>query len=1665
VQAADSRSPPSHATNSTVTALGMGSGQITNTLSRGRPLPASMSSETAKAQSRHTFHARRPPMMRAMDCTNSTSARRIYHPDTPSRRSSERAACPGGAMVCKVRYLSSAGIMPREVKGIEALSNAFPSNWLLYVSLNCFPRNQSPMEIDAVVVTENQILLLEIKDWNGQLTSSRDKWFIGRASRGRSAVLASEEKARKLRSVIRAESPLAGAFHVDARVVFTGTANGANLPVHEAERTLTLAQACAIGDPSKRHLYLPKGRVQLTKACLLEGEFDRVFNNNKLFQRLESDWAGYTVTEKDVFVHPREVWSDHLAQRNDERRLKAMVRTWSFEHLPVGLNHADTRKLVAMRETNAFAYLQDVGSELIERKRVLQEAVPADGEVSTDHFEVRHLGPGWQPLDRYLVQQRDALSVQDRVTIVTSLLSIVAELHRAGVAHRDLGARAIWVGGHSDLALTGFMSCHLPDKTTVMDWLDDLRGYAGFLPEDGSGKASTGKQRDVYSCAYLAAQVLTDAPPSGEDVNAVIARLPAELSSLSDWLRQGLAIEPTARFADVGELTNAFAALVESQTPDGFEAALLDRFETNDVPYVRWPPTSALTSVLQKQTYVHSVGATPLVVKVWMSLTRGRSLASDCALLKLLQSVDLLMEAPLKGMPRYAARGISPVGLFVVYERDEGSPLAELKGLPANAGLALAEELLRTTTALHDLGCEHGDISPSNVLVNVEQRSLCLIDAFDIAPSGDGTMRTPSMCPPGWELLNQHAIDRYAALKIACMLLELDQGEKAKGLLPKLLKELSKPVVESLQLAIATLATSVSELSTAPVLEFRLRTELQTFNFAQSDKVYVRRIGEGDGVVGFSLTTPAAQLFLTGTGIKLDRYWFRQTFFTTLAHESRSGHGDLLLQLTIEQGQPRGFEELYAYLCGHERFANQKPEIAQASPPAQFEVTWHWRKLVELEEDARVEIFLSDVLARRDQAMIFEYENLGRDFDFDDEDQIDVFAGTRRIGYVELSASSLPNAIAIVCDRGNVSVGDRVRLAERREQTSMERRGRAVRRILDSRSVIFNLVDYFDPHRDVAPKPFDLAISNTHLDSYGLNAGQQQAFRHLLSSGPVGLLQGPPGTGKTRFIASFVHWLISQGGCQRILIASQSHEAVNNAIESLLKLHKDRGTRPSLLRIGSKGITDRIRPFHSLELRERYRVKFEAAAKFRFSQLTSALGVDRAYASDLFDLDKQVGTLYRRWEGVQRALDDADQELAADKERNRVQRGRVEDAFKAAFAAAAGREPNLATGLAEYEGLVTALLQKHPSVSPADANAARNALKLTNDWLSSLGSPGRNFEEFLAKTRSVVSATCVGVGQTRIKIESQVFDWVIVDEAARCTPGELAVPIQMAKRVLLVGDHLQLLPMLSEQMLKDLAEVEPDVESKELVRSDFERAFTSRYGQAVGVQLTEQYRMDAAICELVSHCFYEPHGIRLTTSPARCPALSPADIEVPWLNKPLAWVDVTNESKHAETKLDDETTRFNVPEVDAVMAILERLALDKKLVDALGRLDDETPIGVICMYAGQKRQIELAWSRRPFDVKFKRLVRVDTVDSYQGKENEIVILSLVRSNPWGSSGHAGSPNRCNVAVSRAKERLIVVGDAEMWAQRAMEGSPMRRVIEFMKGDRVHSTFLSAREVA
>ena len=118
-------------------------------------------------------------------------------------------------------------------------------------------------------------------------------------------------------------------------------------------------------------------------------------------------------------------------------------------------------------------------------------------------------------------------------------------------------------------------------------------------------------------------------------------------------------------------------------------------------------------------------------------------------------------------------------------------------------------------------------------------------------------------------------------------------------------------------------------------------------------------------------------------------------------------------------------------------------------------------------------------------------------------------------------------------------------------------------------------------------------------------------------------------------------------------------------------------------------------------------------------------------------------------------------------------------------------------------------------------------------------------------------------------------------------------------------------------------------------------------------------------------------------------------------------------------------TALDRSEADTIIALLRLVSRDTVFVARLraSLRDGEKGIGVICLYGAQKRLVQDKITATPWPDGFEDLVKVDTVDGYQGKENPIVIVSITRNNPKGQIGHVESFQRMNVALSRAMERL------------------------------------------
>ncbi|MBF2754502.1 MAG: AAA family ATPase [Gammaproteobacteria bacterium AqS3] len=327
-----------------------------------------------------------------------------------------------------------------------------------------------------------------------------------------------------------------------------------------------------------------------------------------------------------------------------------------------------------------------------------------------------------------------------------------------------------------------------------------------------------------------------------------------------------------------------------------------------------------------------------------------------------------------------------------------------------------------------------------------------------------------------------------------------------------------------------------------------------------------------------------------------------------------------------------------------------------------------------------------------------------------------------------------------------------------------------------------------------------------------------------------------------------------------------------------------------------------------------------------------------------------------------------------------------------------------------------------------------------------LDSEEESFKRNFLHSRNVIGATCVHIahGQYR-ELYEQGFDFVIMDEASTATPAEALIPILRAKQQLvLVGDHKQLPPFVtSDKKVWDIErENSPEVleysDNKlrnkygkslfEILIKGFEESekehFRSEEGQLYQM-LNIQRRMPSQIGDLISKYFYE--------GKLASPKHQRNDQPLPFKKHPasILFIDISKSSDPKDN--DDPKNRQNECSAEVIVETLK--TLNRRLVVKNNK--DKKDVAVIAGYRGQVELLENRVDELKLSKKFKGDIQVNTIDSFQGRENDIVIFDMVRSSPYKCSiGFLDDRRRLNVALSRAKELLIIVGDFDFLSNRA-----------------------------
>lgn len=563
-----------------------------------------------------------------------------------------------------------------------------------------------------------------------------------------------------------------------------------------------------------------------------------------------------------------------------------------------------------------------------------------------------------------------------------------------------------------------------------------------------------------------------------------------------------------------------------------------------------------------------------------------------------------------------------------------------------------------------------------------------------------------------------------------------------------------------------------------------------------------------------------------------------------------------------------------------------------------------------------------------------------------------------------------------------------------------------------------------------------------------LDSDKKRAVSMALGASQLFLLQGPPGTGKTTFITELITQELRRNDRARILLTSQGNVALDHALERL----KARYPELRMLRIASRDesrVSDSVRDLLMVPRLEQWSEDVKRRSEDYLREWVGGKGLKlddvltACWLAELVEVRQQLVGVSESIERLEAQVErsaalgvDAsevltDAQLLETREMLKSLRQRRRHTRADLESLATRIAKSLAVPDVEIQHLSVDDIQTlTDGLLPADDKSRELLQKpviVHGRWLERVGR-GMDFENALLKDAQVVAGTCLGIAGTRAA-RDVTFDLCILDEASRATPTESLVPLVRSRRWVLVGDQAQLPPFQEEALTrKDV------IEQFELDRQELKRTLFDRLSDGVSsenkMMLRTQYRMTPAIGNLISEIFYE--GQLESVAP------EPVDLR-PAFPESVMWFDTSRTRSFRERTAPGGFSVVNVAERTQICRLLERLNWTAERRD-----HGELRVLVLASYLAQVQALEAQISRLRLPL---LTVEALSVDAAQGREAEIVLFSAVRSNPQSRVGFMDESSRINVALSRARVGLGIVGDASFWRR---QQSALGRVIKYIE---------------
>ena len=1554
----------------------------------------------------------------------------------------------------KIHYLNRDGVPRAEAQIHGEIERhfskyQFSKNWVGYASFSLL-ENGGATDYDLLLFTHQHIISIELKNWHGRkLESSGGLWFLDRANRGGSPVVRTQNNVKKLAGYLRRRLGNIVPY-IGACVVLHGSIDEVHLSEDERPYVWTKEKLFKLVDPEfyRKHFY--NGRPTLAREY---SKYHALFGKTDLVGK-SYVVAGYRRDEISFFEHPKGLYKEFFGAK--EKNFRALIRSWDFSRFDE-FQLIENRISVALREENLYNYLEQNNPTL---QSMIFRPVKGEqeGNIGLDFDEAFALRNDADPLRRFIHRRLSSRPLIERLHVADNILAKVQLFHESSISHNDLDIKNIWVDNSTNVFFSGFIQSYYPEvKGKNFSDISLIDYRSGCVDEEGPQFDQT---KDVYALGLMLRALFADLFDSanegvktdvGQSILKIVEKIESERYESVIALRQDLGkilhSEETQPLLSVDD----FAKYLEMPSVRGYDKQEIIEERAD----------------LLKYRSKNDAGDDLVIYEWYLPSKVGRLTDTEkMILLSFIRQLEAL-KSDSNGLCEIVEYG---------FDKPQRAFIVVLKDLSANHASLCSEEK---------------DWRSEGVFKAMAQM-VTIADKVSSSCGGCGRIASDRFFTDGKDVFYQFELQLSFDSDVHDSVDVSDDVRKLCGVIEEFL---GKPNVRSClrREDVSKISSSIKDIRKAPstpnfeplinlfdqFLEFK--APKNEFHPIEIEDLYFRvwsRITDWSGVREFrpfkegyyrfkvvpdKNYSEALHFYITGRDGQIQASFFRSGFAKPTVYFTEEYTGSPLdwvnisCQIHLQDEQwPDLMGATLETLMNHpvlgqyieEGFARAKEGGKKVSGDSLKRVLSSvvnrpvgviWKALI----DAEIEVIPKYTIRAVNPLTkdTFEIE-LDSEFDFSDkasEDNLSVEVeegAFYKNGGIVPNDSKLKGNILEVCpdDQWMPEEEDVIRIRSKFEKSSLDLRLRAMKEFMSGRFKIKDFDDYFEAKGQKQAEHDEVVVDEDLLKSFDFNLDQENAFKKILQTKPISLLQGPPGTGKTRFIASFMLYLLKKQPDVKILLTSQSNEAVNNAIEKLESLCLGRGVDLSLVRIGRKEkVSDSVMWYQADCMTERFRQTFLKNSENRVRLLSNAIGLPLAFSKEIYSI---YSALWRLGSEVKEKEEDTKEEGNVAKRRALYYR------LASKFADMTIAESDCSVDEA-FDWVIETAVERHGINDPKAVQDLKNVLEISIEFEEGLTASDSQFSEFLVRTKNIVAGTLVGLGGRKLRLKENDFDWIIIDEASRATASELAIACQSGKRILLVGDHKQLPPSYTDELIakfKEILNIDGDVRS--WLISDFERIFTSNYGIENGCLLGTQYRMDPVIGEMVSTCFYEG---KLTTG-----RTSRSDTFVSLLpqrlqGSSLIWYDTSSDPSMGKEKLANQRTYCNINEAEAIVKLLEELFENEKFVDEVSRIAD--PVGVICMYSGQRDVIKKLIAGNRNLAAFVKKIKVDTVDSYQGKENKIILLSTVRQNSQMKTGFLKLANRVNVALSRAQDVLVVFGSRSLWGARDKE--PLGRVLGYM----------------